>query len=240
MDQLPVPPAPVPAAAPAADAGAGAGAGEAPAAPPGGHANHRRTSDLLLDFVHEWPGERVALGDLIDALGERGFGLLMLLLALPNLVPIPMPGVSGVLGTPIIILCLQMLFGLRRPWLPGFIRNRTLSRVDLEHMLSKARPRLEKLERFVRPGGLVLNRPVEMLAALLMGVNAVLLSLPIPFGNPAPAFAIVVMSLAIIEADRRWFWITVGIGAAAIVIDLVIIGAIVEGLLLAFGWVHGG
>ncbi|MCC7426199.1 MAG: exopolysaccharide biosynthesis protein [Alphaproteobacteria bacterium] len=200
---------------------------------------HRRTSDLLLDFVVEWPGERVRLGDLIDALGERGFGMLMLVLALPNMVPLPMIGVSGVLGTPIIFLCLQMLIGLRKPWLPRIIRDRSIARADLERILRAAKPRLERLEHYVKPGGLVLTRPVEMLAALLLGINAVLLSLPIPFGNPAPAFAIVVMSLAIIEADRRWFWITVAIGIAAIIIDLVIISAVVGSILVVFGWARG-
>ena len=41
---------------------------------------------------------------MVDALGERGFGLLLILLALPNCIPFPgVPGVSFVTGMAIFL-----------------------------------------------------------------------------------------------------------------------------------------
>jgi hypothetical protein len=184
----------------------------------------KRASALLLDLCRAWPADRIAIGDLMTALGDRGYGLLMLALALPNLIPAPIPGLSGVLGTPIIILAAMMLVGYPQPVLPRAIRERTMPRAAMEAVLARAQPWLARLERFVRPGTLRLpHRGVEITAALLLGINATLLALPIPFGNPAPALAIVVMSVALVEADRRLFLVSVAILIAAIAIDVAIV-----------------
>jgi len=188
----------------------------------------KRASDLLLDLCRAWPAERITIGDLLAALGDRGYGLLMLVLALPNLIPAPIPGLSGVLGTPIIVLSVMMLVGYPQPVLPRLIRERGIPRAALEAVLIRAKPWLSRLEAYARPGTLPLpNRTVEVVAALLLGINAILLALPIPFGNPAPALAIVVMSVALIEADRRFFLVSVVILLVAIAIDVAIVLAIV-------------
>jgi len=188
----------------------------------------RRASALLLDLARAWPAERISIGELLAALGDRGYGLVMLALALPNLIPVPIPGLSGVLGTPIILLALMMLAGYPEPVLPRFIRDRSFPRAGFEAVMLRAEPWLQWLERFTRPGTLRLpNRAVEIPAALLIAVNAVLLALPIPFGNPAPALAIVLTSVALIEADRRLFLASILVMLAAIAIDLAIVLAII-------------
>jgi len=199
------------------------GAPASAAAPPG-----RRASALLLDLARAWPAERISIGDLLAALGDRGYGLVILALALPNLIPVPIPGLSGVLGTPIIILALMMLAGYPQPVLPRLLSDRSFPRAGLEAVMLRAEPWLARLERLTKPGTLSLpNRAVEVPAALLIALNAVLLALPIPFGNPAPALAIVLASLALIEADRRLFLISVAVMLAAIVIDMAIVLAII-------------
>ncbi len=197
--------------------------------PPGtAQRERKRASDLLLDLCRAWPAERIAIGDLLSALGDRGYGLLMLVLALPNLIPAPIPGLSGVLGTPIILLALMMLAGYPQPVLPKVIRERSVPRAALEAVILRAKPWLARLEARVRPGTLPLpNRTVEVVAAVLLSINATLLALPIPFGNPAPALAIVVMSVALIEADRRLFVVSIVVLLLAIAIDIAIVLAIV-------------
>lgn len=189
-----------------------------------GAAQRRRASALLLDLARAWPADRISIGDLLTALGDRGYGLVMLALALPNLIPVPIPGLSGILGTPIIILALMMLAGYPEPVLPKLVRDRTFPRAGLEAVMLKAEPWLKRLEGLTRPGTLRLpNRAVEIPAALLLAVNAVLLALPIPFGNPAPALAIVLTSVALIEADRRMFLIAILVMLVAIAIDVAIV-----------------
>lgn len=198
------------------------GASDAAGAP------RRRASALLLDLARAWPAERISIGDLLTALGDRGYGLIMLALALPNLIPVPIPGLSGILGTPIIILALMMLLGYPEPVLPRVLRDRSFPRAGLEAVMLRAEPWLARLERVTRAGTLRLpNRAVEVPAALLLAFNAVLLALPIPFGNPAPALAIVLTSVALIEADRRMFLIAIVVMLLAIAIDVAIVLAII-------------
>ena len=70
-----------------------------------------RTLDANADGV-------VVLGEVLDKAGDRGYGFLLILLAIPAFIPILPPGTSGVLGALMSIVALQMLVGLRQPWFP--------------------------------------------------------------------------------------------------------------------------
>jgi hypothetical protein len=61
-------------------------------------------------------------------------------------------------------------------------------------------------------------------------VLAIVLTLPIPFGNWLPAFAICIVGLAIVEKDG----VAVLIGLAVGVVSLFVAGAVLIGLLHAF------
>lgn len=187
-----------------------------------------RVTEFLHQLVATWPAERIPLGGLLHALGDRGMGLLMLLFALPALVPIPMFGLSSLLGTPVVILAVQMMLGRHEPWLPERLARRTLPRDAMASVILKARSKLGWLERGGQPGTLRLpHRGTELLAGTFLVINGLLLAAPIPWGNPAPAAAIVAMSLALAEADRRLFRIAIWINLAAIVIDLAIVAVFV-------------
>jgi len=208
----------------------------APAAPVDGHG---RATDLLLDLARTWPDSRITVGDLLHALGDRGIGLLMLVLALPNMVPLPFLGISSLLGTPIAILALHLVIGRHEPWLPDMVRRRGVLAADLATMLERAKRRMAWAERRLRPGTLAMTRGVEIAAGLLLVVNAVLLALPIPWGNPAPALGIALISIALVEVDARLFRIAMAVGLLTILVDLVLAGAVVGLVLAALGIATG-
>lgn len=198
-----------------------------------------RATDLLIALARGWPDSRISVGDLLHALGDRGIGLLMLVLALPNMVPLPFLGISSLLGTPIAILALHLVVGRHEPWLPEFVRRRGVRAADMASMLEKAKTRLAWAERGLQPGTLALTRGVEIAAGLNLFANAVLLALPIPWGNPAPASAIALISIALVEADRRLFRIAMAWGLVTILIDIVLAGAVIGAVLAAFGFATG-
>src|ERR671918_1891826 len=68
----------------------------------------RRTSVLLRDFIKSQTKPWISLGSFRDALGDRGFGVLIFLFALPNLVPVNVPLLSAVLGLPLVLLAAQL------------------------------------------------------------------------------------------------------------------------------------
>ena len=72
----------------------------------------RGIAAALRRLSEEHRGDRFAVADLLAALGDQGFGLLILLLALPNVVPGPMiPGFSVPFAIGIALLGLQLAVG---------------------------------------------------------------------------------------------------------------------------------
>src|SRR5690606_6809952 len=108
----------------------------------------RKFSEVLREFAAESGRESISIGDLLAAMGDRAFGALMLIFALPNVLPTP-PGTSGILGVPLIFLAAQLAFG-RRPWLPGMIARRSISSAHFITMIDRAAPWLARAEKLLR------------------------------------------------------------------------------------------
>lgn len=179
-------------------------------------------SVTLLRLAHEGGSDRVSIGDLLAALGDRAVGALMFVFAVPNVMPVP-PGVSAVLGAPLIFLGAQLMLGIK-PWLPRAIANRSLARSDLQALVRRIAPWLARAEKLLRPRWQWLTRPpVENLIGLLCLVLAVVLSLPIPLGNTLPALAISLLALGVLERDGLW----VGVGALAAAFALAVVSGVV-------------
>ena len=77
-------------------------------------------SNLLVEYAQGLHDERVSIRDILESLGNRSFGFMLFLFALPNSLPmIGIPGVSTITGLPILFVALQMAFGYERVYLPG-------------------------------------------------------------------------------------------------------------------------
>lgn len=162
-----------------------------------------RLSDVLSRIAGDTSRERIAVGDLLHAMQERAFGPLMLIFALPNVLPTP-PGTSTILGAPLIFLTAQLALGMQ-PWLPGVIAGRSIARSDFASFIGKALPWLAKAERLLQPRfGALAHPPAEYVIGIMCFVLAVVLVLPIPLGNMLPALAICILALGILERDGIW------------------------------------
>ncbi len=175
-----------------------------PAIPPGSAAprSRRRISTILLALSEAAEGERVSFGDLLDAFDARAYGPLIVLFAAPNVLPVALPGISAVLGAPLILLTAQLMIGQRRPWLPGFLRRRSLARTSFQALVARIVPRLHRLEQMIRPRLLPLT---GAMGKRLIGAAGLLLALvvflPVPFGNSLPGLALVLMAVGVLGRD---------------------------------------
>ena len=85
--------------------------------------NHTTTVALLDGFANGNPDDVLRLGDLLKDFGPAAFGMLLFLGVLPAFIPVP--GVGGAVGGPLVILVgVQLLLGMRKLWLPGFLARR--------------------------------------------------------------------------------------------------------------------
>lgn len=181
-------------------------------------------SVVLFRLANDNSRERISVGDLLAALGDRAIGALMFFFAAPNILPVP-PGVSTLLGAPLLFLSAQLMLGMR-PWLPGVISRRSISRDDLAALVRRIVPWLAKAEKLLKPRAPVLVRPpVEYLVGLVCLVLAAILMLPIPLGNTLPALAISLLALGVLERDG--VWIAIGLLASAVA------GVVVSGVVWA-------
>lgn len=147
--------------------------------------------------------ERISIRMLLEAMDGRAFGALMLLFALPNVIPTP-PGTSAILGVPLVYLTLQMMLG-HNPWLPKVIADRSLARKDFVALVMRMNPWLEKAERLTSPRlQFFLNGKMERVIGGICLVLAITLALPIPLGNMLPALAIAIIALGVLERDGLW------------------------------------
>lgn len=85
---------------------------------PHGEEAEQPTSALLRELADGWDGERISIAQMVHAFGARGYGLLLFIFALPNMIPNPFPGVSSLLGLPLLLLAWQMARGSPEPYLP--------------------------------------------------------------------------------------------------------------------------
>ena len=168
---------------------------------------------MLQALAQDASRERISIGDLLAALGDRALAALLFVFAVPNVLPVP-PGTSTILGAPLVFLAAQLAFGLQ-PWLPRVIADRTMSRDDFAALVRRISPWLTRAERLLRPRAVVLVLPpMEYLVGLVCLLLAVVLVLPIPLGNMLPALAISLLALGILERDG--LWILAGLAAAAV------------------------
>jgi len=185
----------------------------------------RRLSDILVEMAGSGR-ETVSVSDVLQAVGERSFGALLVLFAMPNVLAGVLPGLSVVLGVPLMLLSLQLLVAADRPWLPARVLRFELRRTDLARLVARTVPYLRRLERALRPRLLLLTGPwAERLAGAACLVLSFMVFLPIPFANLLPAAGILLFGLAMLERD--------GLVALAATLVLGICLALFGGVVLA-------
>lgn len=171
----------------------------------------------LLDQLAEGDlDDLIRLGDLMTGLGRRAFGVLLFLAIPPSLIP----GVAGVISTPIVLLVgLQLMAGMRRPWLPRWLAARGPHRSVLIRFDRWFSPLLAKLEKVVKPRMTVLldHRLAAIVSGVLLVLLGLLLALPIPLTNGIFGGLLLLFALALLERDGAMMavaWIAGAISVA--------------------------
>ena len=162
---------------------------------------HTTLSARITSFVEGLDGKDCTLGELSEAFGEKGFGMLLLLLAFPAALPIPAPGYATPFGILMIVLGSQMLRGYKTPQLPETMKKRVLKYSLLDFSLKNGASLFRVVEFFVKPR---LENQVTRLyriMGLIIILMAAFMTLPIPLTNTAPSFVIFVMAASLLEKD---------------------------------------
>jgi hypothetical protein len=162
-------------------------------------------SETLGDVASSITGSSITLRQLFAMIGEQGLLLFCILLIIPFLLPVSIPGVSTVFGAVIILIALGVILN-RVPWLPARLMDREFETAQLVPTLKKGAQMLTRVDRVIRPRlhalteGAVVSR-INGLALLLGGILLIFPLGLIPFSNTLPALAILFLSVGILQRD---------------------------------------
>lgn len=157
---------------------------------------------LLQQFQHK---SHVSILDIESVLSDRGAAALLLILALPLISPIPLPGASVAIG----LFMLTLAYAIVRhkpPALPKFLLSKQIEYQTLVKIVHASCKVLVFLEKFLRIRlSFMTNGWLRYAAGFSLASSAVALALPlppvVPFTNGIPAFAIIFLALGFLEDD---------------------------------------
>ena len=154
-----------------------------------------------IDEVKDLP--EVTLGSIVDRIGDEALLIVSLISIIPFMQPIPIPGLSTLLGLVVLLQGLGMIIA-GKPLLTQRMKNIKLTR-DKLMMIHKAAIKLDKftskISAFKHP--VIKSRGVHVLCGFTIFLAAAFLSLPlpIPFSNFIPALCIFFICAGLLECD---------------------------------------
>lgn len=176
---------------------------------------------------------KISLRELLVLVGEQGMLLFCLLLTVPFLLPVSIPGISSVFGLLILFIGIGITLN-RVPWLPARLMARRFATEQLKSTLHKGADLLARLDRFVRPRLLVLtaSSTINRANGLMIMLAAVLLMMPfgaIPLTNTLPAWAILLLATGMLQRDGCF----VALGYTLVAATLIWFAVLALGVLMA-------
>jgi hypothetical protein len=190
------------------------------------HAGGQRTSALMRRLVERDPALPFTVAELVESLGHRAFGFLLILFAIPCTLPAPFP-IPALCCMILAAVAGNLVAGRRMLWLPGAIRRRALPAGLMIGLFRRVLPWIERLERVCRPRWLFMSQgTAKRLSGLMILLMVVVLLLPIPVvGNFTPGLAILVAGVGLAERDGRVTALSFGIAALAVIVSAALAAA---------------
>lgn len=165
------------------------------------------TLEQLLDRLERagQESERVPVSEMMEAVGRRSFGPLLLLAGLLTLSPVgDIPGVPTLIAMTVFLVSGQLLLGRERFWFPQWLLQRSVSRDKLGKGLRFLRKPARFVDRFLhaRLCALTHGGGVRLLAAVCV---LIALAMPpmefVPFTATGAGAALTLFGLALVAHD---------------------------------------
>ncbi len=161
--------------------------------------------DRLQEIGEQAGGQRVRLGDMLEAVGHRAYGPFLIVLPMIEISPVGgIPGLPTALAAVLALLAVQLVLGREHLWLPGFLANRGMTAGKLLTVVDKGRPIAKRLDQWFHNRLPALTKGPMVKVA---GVAVILLCLTVPplellpFASTAPMAAIMAFGIALLVRD---------------------------------------
>ena len=191
----------------------------------------KNTSELLQLIVIQNTDEMITVDQIKHSLDERGFAVLLAIATLPICLPIPAPpGFTTVFAIPLFIFSVQMICGMRAPWIPKWLARKAMKKRVLDKLINRITPWLRKIESHMHPRLTYISvHAWERIIGLFSFIFSISIALPVPLINFLSGWGILIMSLGLLSKDGLTIFAgmivgTTGVGIALIVVALLWMG----------------
>ncbi|HEX8417033.1 MAG TPA: exopolysaccharide biosynthesis protein [Methylobacterium sp.] len=193
-----------------------------------------RTSDVLTVLATQ-ESDRLTIGDIVAVLRDRAFALLVVILGLPNCLPMP-PPIPLVCGLLLLMVAAQITAGMSAPWLPRALLGRSIARSDVERAAKRAVPLLRRLERWSRPRMSLFETALGMrVVGLILLTLSLALIVAAPLVGQIPlGIAICLVGLGLVERDGIVVLVGLAVGVLGVMLNAGFVYAIVSGVMSLF------
>jgi hypothetical protein len=172
-----------------------------------------KTTSSILKTLAESEKEQLSFGEVIDATRSRAHGFGLLLFALPETIPLPVPSASIFLAIPIVLIAAHLAAFGEGPGLPQRLLRQTIPVSVIQKVSKYVGPVLEKIEHVSHPRLHAIAARERLLGVVCLLLGIILLA-PIPLGNLAPAIGIAVIALGMMQRDGVLILIGLGLALA--------------------------
>lgn len=168
----------------------------------------------------------LSLGEILEIMGGKGRLLIVIFLTLPFCQPLQIPGLSTPFGIVIALIGLRIAFS-KQAWLPKSVLAKKVKSETLEKLSEKFLKFMKKMRTIVHPrmSWMSQSRVMQILNGLLIVLLGLFLALPvpIPFSNIIAGWAIVLLSIGLLEEDGLFILLsyTLTIAAAVALVMLI-------------------
>ncbi|WP_339846587.1 exopolysaccharide biosynthesis protein [uncultured Halopseudomonas sp.] len=147
----------------------------------------------------------ISLGIVVESIGQRSFGPLLLIVGLTLSSPLSgIPGMTSISAAFIMLIAAQLLLGRRYFWLPRWLLDRALEQGQVMKALRWITPFARVIDRMTRPrlfflvrrSGAYVTAALCVCLAMIMPVFEL-----VPFSASAVGVALAALGLALVAQD---------------------------------------
>ncbi|MDJ0534192.1 MAG: exopolysaccharide biosynthesis protein [Xenococcaceae cyanobacterium MO_207.B15] len=182
-------------------------------------------------FFEETREAKVTLGEVLALAGERTFGFLFVIIALPSALPIPAPGYSIPFGIVLFLLAIQLMLGRQRPLLPEKMLKGSMKLEIAQSFVKKGIPWLRRIEALTKPrySSICTSLPGRIIIGIAIALMSISMMIPIPGTNTLPAMGIFITGFGLAEDDGVISLAGLVVSALGVVLSTSIIIAVIWG-----------
>jgi hypothetical protein len=158
-------------------------------------------SKIFSEFLNENPNETMKVKKILEKFEKNGFLLTLICFSLPAIIPLP-PGFNFIVALPLLMLSFQMMLGYDKVILPKFLSEIEFKNSTIIKISKTAIPIFKKIEYFLKPRFNIIHTILpNRLIAMIAFICSISIMNPLPFTHSLPAFAIITMSIGLLNKD---------------------------------------